>query len=719
MGNDEFEWAFNESGIPNPLESDLGGMPDVDDQTVENMLDGVQPKEDSVMAQTGQEVPGIGLGAVATGAQEQVKSPVGGAEPHPQEQGSPLKVGQGRVESHVVGQGGLQQPASQRVASQRPPVQGNPGVSQQSRGMNGQVVQKGVNGQGRPAAVPGQRKPQVVKSGAGVASSGGGKKKFPVVPVVAAVMVMVVLVGIMAVVFRKKEEPPQELIYVYETSGKYAMDSLRNALRTYDATTVDKTVGIADGDSYLAQEWAYVNGVALREEFITKVCALVDFKYPMIQRVTVDGVGLQDAEGNPLMMESFMNNGESVVAVIPDYAKLSVTMDEEVEYITRLYESSGYKPTDYTWHDELANLLLQYLCDKQELPVKEVELTFNVAMKDGVPYVVSDAELDQLLFSSDEFHEMCDKFSRLGSGWTGLKEEEYVTQEAQHNPEYDEWLVLFNQYYEADKGVFNKKTSKWEPWYLRDDDNNYILDEEGNRIVNYYSIKDKDGNDWIEPDKIKMVDVVKTHQVEDPWYEERGIMYNWIGTYWVQNLYTGEGDTSVRVGDGTKDRPAGVGTTIITKVKDTKGKYRDVRVAVTGYWTRQDAIDYAEQFSEKNRGFTSAAVVQLICYEVQIENLEDKTIEFTSEMTLCDSNSNVSARTGTLYGFTETVKLKPGEKVVINDWATSTELQQKYVCWGKSFGREYSKVYFDILAGAGNIPSYSAYKAFTGKGTLQ
>jgi hypothetical protein len=191
-----------------------------------------------------------------------------------------------------------------------------------------------------------------------------------------------------------------------------------------------------------------------------------------------------------------------------------------------------------------------------------------------------------------------------------------------------------------------------------------------------------------------------------------------MGTHYIET-YNGEGDTTYRVGDGSKTHPAGIGTTIITKVKCTDGEYHDVRVALVGYWTGQDAIDYAELFSTKNRGFTTVSVVKLICYEVQIENLENQAFTFeTTEMSLADDNSNISSRTGTMYGFSQNITLQAGETQIVNDWASSTELEQKYAIWGKDFGRTYPMVYFDCLAGTGVIPPYSAYKAFTGQSSI-
>ena len=323
-------------------------------------------------------------------------------------------------------------------------------------------------------------------------------------------------------------------------------------------------------------------------------------------------------------------------------------------------------------------------------------------------------------------------FSQICLGWTGFKPEKYKTKEEQHNPEYDEWLDLFLKYFTEDGGTydpatgeftgfknFKKGISKWEPWFLRDDEDNFIRDENGEKIVNYYSVKKEDGTDWIQPSETILVDVWKTRQVEDPWVPETGIQYNILGTNWIQNNYDGVGETVFRVGDGSKDSPAGIGTTIITKALCTDGRYHDVKVAVVGYWVGQDAIDYSEKFSTKNRGFTASSVISLITYEIQIENLEEKPIKLAgSEMSLCDDNSNISSRTGTMYGFTEEIRIKPHEKVLINDWAASTELEQKYVIWGKDFGRKFSMVYFNILAGTGYIPTYSAYQQFTGQSSI-
>lgn len=595
----------------------------------------------------------------------------------------------------------------------------------------------------KPPKQPKQPKQKAPKGGGGGPGGGNGpvppkkKSKLPFIIIGVVLVLVLVVVGMKLLGGKKVQEP---LVQNYETSGRWALDTLKSALNNYNPTDIDAVVGVEDGDSYLAQEWAYVNNVKIRQEFIQVVGGVVKFQYPQVQQKSTTGEGMVDEAGNPIMIESYMNNGEELTITIPDYDKLAKTMDEKADYIIRMLESAGYTEADYSWEDELINLMLQFILDDGPLPTKEVKATIPIrANTSGRPYIETDAVLDDLLFGSEEFHYLMAKFSQIIYGWTGYIDEIYLTYEHEHNEEYDRWLELFLSYFEADGGVYNpdgdpqftnvqkafkRNRSKWEPWYLRDDNNVIQKYEDGTYIVNYFSVKDENGNDWIQPAAEIEVEIENVRKLEDPWEDERGIWYCWIGQHYLET-YNGRGSTVTRVGDGSREHPAGIGTTIITKVLGTDGLYHDVKVALMGYWTGQPAIDYAEKFSSRNRGFTTSSPVQLICFEVYVENLENEPIEFlSSEMTLTDRNSNLSSRTGTMYDFTDTVYLEArGNKqklntTILNDWATSTELAQKYVCWGKSFGRRYSMVYFDCLAGTGDIPTYSAYKQFTGQSSI-
>lgn len=541
------------------------------------------------------------------------------------------------------------------------------------------------------------------------------KRKKPIIPVILGIVVVVALIFAAVKIVNVIKLRNTPMLIDNTNSGKQVYDNILVALNTYDAETLDSLIGVEEGDSYLAQEWAYVNRVQLREEYLSKIGSLVRFTYPQEQVLNGKGEVMTDDLGNPLTQTSSMSNGEAITVTVPDYAELENIITGDADYILQLYKSSNYSEDSYTFEEDLFNLFCQYVVDSVAMPTKQVDVNLTLGTGvDGSTIVVDDSELDDALFGTDEFHNACRTFSKICIQFTGKGTETYKVKEEVHNDEYDEWYAVFKKYYDADNGKFNPKTSKWEPWYVRDKNNKLILDENGEKIVNYYSVKDENGNDWIQPDETILVEVEKTREIDVPWTEERGIPYVMVGTNYLQNKYTGSYPTVFRVGDGSRDFPAGIGTTIVTHVLCTDGQYHNVKVAMQGYWTDQDAIDYAESFSTKNKGFTTTSPVKLICFEFTVENLEEEPITFVSEMTICDRNANVGSRTGTLYGFYEQVTLDAHETKMLNDWASSTELEQKYIAWGKSFGRTYPLVYFDMLAGTGYVPSYSAYEKFTG-----
>lgn len=504
--------------------------------------------------------------------------------------------------------------------------------------------------------------------------------------------------------------------YDYDTSGRKVYDTLVSGIQNYDASAIDDLIGKDKGDSYLAQEWSYANKNEIRENFIKKVTSLVQFAYPQVEQLSTKGTVMVDSSDNPIMIESYMNNGEEVIVTLPDWLKVAEQMKNEADTIVEMGIMADIKPDDYDYQDKCFDLMLSYIIGMEEVPTKQD--TVSIPISGGI--VSDDSLLDTALFASEEYHSMCDEFDKIMTGFTGYKTETYIEKEEVHNPEYDSWYQIFKERYDADNGVFNKSTSTWEPWYVYDENNKVQRDENGKKLVRYYSVKDDNGNDWIQPSKTILQDVEKTREVPAEYTPEQAVPYCFLGAWYAQNEYDGKVPSEVRVGDGTIDHTAGVGTPIITKVLGTDGKYHDCKVTMLGYWVGEDAIDYAVSFSEKNKGFDPDSPVQLICYELRLDNLEDEDFTFNSEMMLCDKNASRTGRTGTMYNFTyENTTVKANDYVVFNDWATSTEIEQKYVAWGKSFDRQIEPVFFKVLAGTGNIPSYSAYKEFTGQSTIE
>jgi hypothetical protein len=499
---------------------------------------------------------------------------------------------------------------------------------------------------------------------------------------------LAVIVVIIASLFGAKlaisKLKPKEVV----TTTDYS--SLVSALHSYNAKAIDVAIGSKDGDSYLAQEWSWVNANTVREGFLKKIGSVVEIT---------------------------TNKGTTKVT-IPDYTALAKQCKSDSKNIKMLYKSAKYAETDYTYKDEVADLMFQWVSDLKEIPTKTVDLDMTLT---------DDSKLDDLLFGSDDFHNFEDTFGQVIVDWSGKKLEDYETTGMVHNPEYDTWKAKFEERFFADGGHwdaehsryagghFVKNRSLWEPWYDYDAEDKIQYNEDGSLKVRYYSVKNDDGTDWIQPAEQVEGTVTKQHEVDAVWEPEQLLLYNLVGTHYINTSYKGKGSKVVQSGSGKKKAPAGVGTSIITKAQDVNGVYHDVRITMKGYWTGKDAITYAEQIDGRNRGFTTDSVVQLITYEVEVENIKAEPITLKrTELCLADENSNISARTGTLYGFSDTVTINGNSSVIMNDWDASTTLDQKYVCWGRTFAREYPFVYFKVLAGTGDIPSYSAFKQFTG-----
>ena len=407
------------------------------------------------------------------------------------------------------------------------------------------------------------------------------------------------------------------------------------------------------------------------------------------------------------------NTSEQITIRVIDYAKLASEVEARKESILEQRMIKGYDKSDYDYQNECIDLMLEDLLSMREMPT--TDLTINVTYNtDGT---FSDMSIDDAIFGSDAWHDLCKAYDVILSDYTGYTQEEYIALVEVHNKEYDKWYKLFKKYYKKDKGKFHKGKSKWEPWYKRNKHNKILRDKNGKKIVNYYTVKDKHGKDWVQPAKTKWVEKTRTRDIPVPYEPETAVPNCFLGADYCQNKYVGVQNSAIKVGDGSLEHPAGVGTPIITQVLCTDNQYHDVKVTLNAYWLGESAIEYCQQFSESNRGLDPNSVIQYITYEVTIENLEDEDIIIAdSEMCLCDKYQNKSPRTGFMYGFTnKDIAIAPGCTAVINDWASSTEILQKYVAWGKSFDRERNMVYFKLLAGTGNIPKYSAYKAFTGQ----
>ena len=198
------------------------------------------------------------------------------------------------------------------------------------------------------------------------------KLKFVVIPVL---LILGVCVGIRYINTHKNNnvEPPK---VKYETTAKYAYDTLLNALNEYDAEALDNAVGIESGDSYLAQEWSYANSNPIREDFIKNVCKNVNFAYT--KNVVTD------ESGQPIPNESNSDSsvGGKVTVTCIDYSNLITTMQNDKDTIVLLYENSGISEKDYDFSEQMTDLMLGYINSQESLPTATADITFATTSDD-------------------------------------------------------------------------------------------------------------------------------------------------------------------------------------------------------------------------------------------------------------------------------------------------------------------------------------------------
>lgn len=197
-------------------------------------------------------------------------------------------------------------------------------------------------------------------------------------------------------------------------------------------------------------------------------------------------------------------------------------------------------------------------------------------------------------------------------------------------------------------------------------------------------------------------------KLQEPKKYEYSMSDTWCGAYYLSNEYKAKNEdgeyvtTPILAGDGqgTLENPAGLNTSVVSYVRDEDDKLQKVRVELVDFKRGEDAIKYFESKDEKNRGFDIKSKVQYISYAIKVTNISDKELTVYDNSALSDDSANVSVRTGTMYGLTESKVLKPGESVNIESWAQSTDLDSQYLIWGKDFAREKEVVFFKVLAGS-------------------
>lgn len=413
------------------------------------------------------------------------------------------------------------------------------------------------------------------------------------------------------------------------------------ALENYEKNVHDQK-SVFDGKDYLTKEVTYANSNKHKLSFISKIVNTVHYESKSVSAKNIFGNDMIDSKTLEVVdMTSPVEEGEEVFFTYVNYN--AINFDEET--LKKLIKDYDLTADNVDYANIAVDMFCDYISDMKTIPKIQVSRAPNIK-KTGNSYTVlqdEDTYLDRLLFSSDAFKNCEMRFTvALGK------------------------LI-------SDKGSF-KPIEEWTKW-----------------------------------DKLAKIE--KEETPEPAKYGKMTMASTWVGAYYLQNeYYTTDEDgnkvkdkVSPQLGDGSFDSPASIGTPVISYVlsKDKKGNLiKDpIRVEMTEYGCSEDAITWFQSKDVQNRGFILDSEVQYCYYVFKVTNLSNKTLVVKDNASLCDKNGNISTKTGKIFGLAESVELKPDETGIIESWGRSTELNLKYVIWGKDFEKQQDPVWFRVLAG--------------------
>lgn len=460
-------------------------------------------------------------------------------------------------------------------------------------------------------------------------------------------------------------------------------------------------------NSYLAKEWDYFNKIKVREQFYGRV----------MSTVTIDAPNYNDLRTSIPVKLTYVDWGRV----------MNNSRDFDYKKIQQMYKDSGIKKSDYEFHKELTNLFCQYIASLGSLPTKTTDITLQMKYTKVNPKtygwnLTDDSQIDKLLFSSDEFHSALDVFSGIATGDIGT---------LKTNPNWVAWNSMYNK---LNKQLEGEKKNLYEYNKIVTNNNGTVLnvgkDGSVKQVINLNNSSGKDTQNRKSESSIEApvvdnpnlnivtgiqneINVMKENEPLHTYIEAKGsndswkngnlIPYTWVGAYYLTHDYVGkDGKKQVikpEVGDGSFQRPLGIGTPIVTKMIGVDKNYHDVRITLTKVFTKQKAIDYAVSFDNRNRGFDTSSDLQLMTVEFTVENLENKDLVLNSEFSLADSDANLASRTGTMFGFATKSRIKAHQTATMQDWFYTTDLKDRYLIWGRSFDRKFPVKWFKVLHG--------------------
>lgn len=486
----------------------------------------------------------------------------------------------------------------------------------------------------------------------------GTKKKMKkwkkITLIVVGVIFLLMIIGACVKVFLFPD--PMEI--VEEKTGRYALNSWESSVQTLNVNGLNSALG--GKDSYLGKEIEYAGKDKSQIKFIKKIGSTVNYTSEQVPKLSKYGKPLK-SDGKIIMWDSLLTTeNEPVELQYVDYSKVKFSDSE----IKKALEKAEVDVNSENYTDKVVGVFCDLISKQKDLPLKTVKKyipKFNIDAKGY--YTMSEKEdinIDQYLFCSKDFDKLLDKFS-------------------------EQALEQFKKTEKNPDGVDIANSEDWTAW-------------EG------------------------MEKEAKKETKEPRKYDNKYYMSNeWCGVYRLQtgiDKTTASGDKikvkiSARVGKGSKKDPAGLSTTVLTKTKDGK----KIKVRLIDFGVSQDAIDWLGEKDYRNKGMEIKSPLQY-CYAVyEVTNVSGEKLIIEDNSSLADKNGNVVISSGEIFGLQDSVELEPDKTGIIESWGCSTELQDRYLIWGKDVKDRNSKIFFRVLKG--NIDDKSKSKGVYTYGSKQ
>lgn len=504
-------------------------------------------------------------------------------------------------------------------------------------------------------------------------------------------------------------------------SGAGSLKAWEAALQSNDVDALNALVE----NSLVAQENNYAGESKARGQFVSAVLSTVEYTIPEVEQKTIYG-GIKTKDGQPVMAEDdLMGDGDTVTLSYVDWASVELDPESVKSYLERKEISAD----DPDIRVKLTDAFAQYIADlsqtEEGLPTKEVEWvpSFDESKvpdpEDEKKTVMSrkvdaaeDENLDKVLFSGKDFWRLQTEFS-------------IAALDQEPGADWADWIgglsVAGGSGEKSDSSGKSSSGTSEEGVSAPEDSEDASTDTGGEPAApsdggGETTNPSDGGGDLLGEEKEEPTGPTDIGFPGEEIMPDVGnysfISPYWIGSWFLQRGIVEEGElfetevdpvTKPR-GDGTKESPAGLNTSVYTiqydKTKDGKIVENPIRVELKQVSTGQEALNFYQSKDTRNRGFTTQSQVNYMAMRFKVTNLSENEITIRDNSSLSDDQINLTGRTGTVFGLTREVTLKPGESGIIESWAGSPTLDRSYLLWGADYDRRHDVVWFRILAGS-------------------